>query len=64
MNNKDLAKIEGSLPRGGKWRLSQILGCDPSKITKAFAGMVRDPVFLGKLKQAALKIADEYKPLV
>lgn len=59
MSQNDLKSLEGKIPPGGKWELAIRLGCDPSKITKAFHGMVKSDEFLARLQAEAEKLIEE-----
>ncbi len=63
MTPKQIEKLKISLAsqRGVKHRLSIGLNVDPSKITKALDGLVRDKDFMIKLKDQAQIILQERK---
>lgn len=57
MTEKERIKLKAALDdrknRGVKWSLSLALKCDPSKITKALVGHVKDEEFLARLQAEA-----------
>jgi len=59
MTQTDLKHIAASLPEGGKARLAEKFNCDPSKITKAFKGLVRSPKFMADLMREANELIYE-----
>lgn len=61
MTRKELKELSDALPARGKLRLSLDLGVDPSKITKAFYGQVKDEKFMARLQAKAKKLIAENK---
>lgn len=58
MTSKELKKLKKDLEgvRGAKFALSVDLGVDPSKITKALSGLVRDEKFMARFEAKATNI--------
>ena len=60
MTDKELKKLRNDLAkpanRGAKFALSVELGVDPSKITKALHGLVKDEKFMDRLQAKAMKL--------
>jgi hypothetical protein len=63
MSLKELKQIEMKLPVGAKAQLSRELFVDPSKITKAFSGLVKDPKFMRRLQAKSMKMIERNQPV-
>lgn len=59
MNKKSLKKISDDLPHGAKSELAQLFDVDPAKITRVFAGQVRDKRFNARVVARALKLIEQ-----
>lgn len=58
MTTSELARKINSLPHGARVDLAVKLECDPSKISKAIRGFIRDKSFLGRLENAVDAMID------
>ncbi len=61
MTRKELKELSDALPIRGKTLLALDLDVDPSKITKAFYGQVKDEKFMARLQAKARKLIAEKK---
>ena len=55
ISKEQLKMISDQLPTGAKTEMADALGCDPSKISRALRGFVRDAGFMAKLLAEARK---------
>jgi hypothetical protein len=63
MSLKELKILEQKLPVGAKAQLARELFVDPSKITKAFSGQVKDLKFMRRLQAKSMKMIERHQPI-